>query len=150
MGNVLFGSIKRKMEQILTIIVWVFIIVAGPFLVFGFLYGVTMVKMLIEQNWKKPKGLLSAYERLTPDQRMDLELHRDEPTTPTQAQPKENNRTQWLGSPKPEVEIQSQSERVFQEGVVHSVPGGAWESHEEANKAPETTITNPEALKPKP
>ena len=107
------------------------------------------VKKLYTKEWKTHKGLLGEFERLTPDQRMDLEIHR-EPTTPTQQSPKADNGTQWLGSPTPQVEIREQNDRVFKEGVVHTTAGATFESHEEAMKAPNTTITNPEALKPKP
>ena len=125
-------------------------LLVAPYLLYGWLFGLTLVKRLYDRDWKKAKGLLSGYERLTPEQRMNLEIHRDEPTTPTQQQPKDNNNTQWLGSPTPQAEIREQNKAVFEEGVKHIIPESKWESHEEASKSPNTTITNPEALKPKP
>lgn len=135
------------MEQVL---IGLGILLVLPFYFLVWLWGATLIKRLFDKEWKKAKGLLAGYEQLTPEQRMSLEIHRDEPTTPTQAQPKDDGKSQWLGSPTPQVEIRSQNERVFQEGVVHPIPGGQWESHEEASKSPDTTITDPEALKPKP
>lgn len=120
-----------------------------PYLMYGWLYGLTMFKRLWDREWKEAKGLIGAYEKLTPEQRMDLEIHRD-PTTPTQQQPKSDKTTQWLGSPTPQAELKSQNERVFTEGVVHKAPATGWESNDEANKSPDTTITNPHALVPKP
>ncbi len=133
---------------------YVLIIIAGlliaPYLMYGWLFGLTLIKRLYDKEWKETKGLIGAYEKLTPEQRMDLEIHRDQPTTPTQQQPKSDKTTQWLGSPTPQAELKSQNEQAFREGLVHKTPVTGWESNEEANRAPDTTITNPLALAPKP
>ena len=133
------------MEQVL---IGLGILLVSPFYALLWVWGASLVKRVIDKDWNKPKGLVEDYAKLTPEQRMDLEIHRD--TTPTQQPPKSDNNSQWLGSPTPQAEVIAQNERVFQEGVAQTAPDGRWEDHNEANRAPDTTITNPDALKPKP
>ena len=137
------------MEQVL---VGLGILLVLPFYVLLWVWGASLVKRAIDKDWNKPKGLIEKYAQLTPEQRMDLEIHRDQPTptTPTNQAPKDDGQSQWLGSPTPQTEIREQNEAVFQEGVTHPIPGGQWQSDEEAKKAPNTTITNPKEIVPKP
>ena len=121
-----------------------------PLYVILWVWVITVVKKLWFKEEVKQKGLVEEYSKLTPEQRMDLDLHREPATTPTQQAPTPDNNTQWLGSPTPQAEVAAQSQQVFEEGIVHNTPDGRWESHEEANRAPSTTITNPQALAPKP
>ena len=93
------------MEPVIVIIVS---ILALPYLAYGWLYGLSLLKNLFENEWRKQKGLLRAYENLTPEQRMEGELKRivlDE------------GKGKWLEQPTPK-----EAEKFEQEVIVKVEP----------------------------
>lgn len=60
-----------------------------PYILFVWVYGVILIKHLIEKELRKPHDILKVYESLTPDQRMATQV-------------KSMVETAWLDSPSPE------------------------------------------------
>ena len=118
------------MGTIIIIIIIVLVLALLPYLIYGWLFGLTLIKRLIQSEWKEAKGLLGAYRRLTPEQRMDLEIKRvkTEETEP----PKSPNDSAWLGSPTPKEELIAKTEQGLKEGIVEHPQEGKWETPKEA------------------
>lgn len=73
------------MESIIIVILFL----ASPFLVYGWIYGCTLIKKLLLKEWiPSPKDILNEYSRLSSEQRMELDINKIEKGT-----------TQWIGSP---------------------------------------------------
>jgi len=111
-------------QQILIIIGFLFIL---PFYSYGILYGATLVKKLIEKDWKKGKGLQKAvteWSTMTSQDRMDVTLKATEDKTASE----------WLGSPDPKEEIRKMNEKVYKEGVIHELPQTEIQTQKEVDK----------------
>lgn len=106
-------------------------ILAFPYILYGWLFGFTLVKKLIEKEWRKQKGLLSAYERLSSEDRMNLDLQRVKTEPQKEVKIKESA---WLGSPTPREEIVMKNEQVLKEGLLEHPQEGKWETPKEAEK----------------
>ena len=98
------------------LLIVILIILISPFLLYGFLYGLVLVKRLIEKELKAERGLLEAYGKLSSEQRMELDLKR-----------KETEKTGWLTSPSPRQENAERVE-VLKEGLIDHPQGGEWET----------------------
>ena len=104
-------------------------ILFAPYVLYWWLFGCTLVKLLIKKEWTKPKGLLSAYERLTPEDRMRLDLQR---TKAEQETEKHVSTSAWMGSPTPREEMVQKVEQPLKEGIVDHPQGGEWQTPAEA------------------
>jgi len=99
------------MEQIIAI-AFIFIGLFLPYILFVWLYGVTLIKKLYEKEWIKQKGIKESvvkWEQLTPEERMEI----------SRQEISDSEWTKWLGSPTPQDEQRMRDEKVFQEGLVH-------------------------------
>ncbi len=85
-----------------------------PFILTVWFYGILLAKRMFQKLELKPKaGLEKAvqkWENLSAEERMESIRQIDE------------QKTQWLSSPKPEDEAKEMNERVFREGFVKSPP----------------------------
>jgi hypothetical protein len=122
--------------MIITILIIALILYLAPYLMYGWLFGATLVKKLLEKEWRKEKGLLSAYERLSSEDRMELDLKRtkisvkDEPL---------KNESAWLGAPTPRQENVERNEKVFKEGLIETPPEGKWETPQDIEPKKQTS-----------
>lgn len=69
--------------------------------------------MYLKLELKKTRGIEKAvqtYAKLTPEERMEIELAETEA------------KTEWVKTPKPEDEEKEMNERVFREGFTHKPP----------------------------
>lgn len=83
-----------------------------PYVLFAWMYGFICIKRLCEKEWRKPHDVLKAYEHLTPDQRMQMNLQ-------TVVE-----KSAWLDSPNPE-EAQLKRQQVEKQERLRQ---GTWES----------------------
>jgi len=112
------------MESVAVLIV-VTILLLSPFLGFGWLYGATLIKRLLEKEWVKGKGLLSGYERLSPEERMNLETKRIVGVVSERAK---EDKTAWLNTPTPKEADMRAVEAGMRAGLhVEETPRGKWE-----------------------
>ncbi len=96
----------------ITIISFLVSLLILPYVFFIWVYGIILVKRIIEKEWRKPHDVLKAYEHLTPDQRMQMNLH---PLVEKSA---------WLDSPSPEEALLKRQQVEKQERLRQ----GTWES----------------------
>lgn len=102
-------------------------ILLAPYLMLAWLYSLTKVKQLYDKEWKEHKGLLGEFERLSPEERMNLDLKRI--STKPKEEIKENlDRPGWLGNPTPRQENLDRNETVYKEGLVTTPGEGKWET----------------------
>lgn len=113
----------------------------GPYLMYGWLYGLTLVKKLYDKEWKEKKGLLGAYERLTPEERMNLDLQRTR-TQPPKEEPAKQD-TAWLGNPTPREENIERNEKVYKEGLVTTPAEGRWETPQDVEPTKPVQTSQP-------
>lgn len=108
----------------LSTIITILGIFLSPYLGFVWLYGFVLIKRLLQKELTRKKGLLSHYARLTPEQRMDLQV-KGEPTTQTVP---EEQKVGWLGTPSPRAVQKAADERVLKEGLRRrEEPKGNWQ-----------------------
>ena len=97
-------------------------LLTAPYLFYVFLYGVTLVKRLLADNWNRKKGL-TRYVQMSPDERMAAEARGIAGGPPAPAAPP---RTAWLEPASPKEAEKIRQERVLQEGL-RPTPQGKWE-----------------------
>ena len=72
-----------------SILIYLLSFLTLPFLVYGWIYGCTLIKNLLKTEWlSSPKDILNEYSKLSSEQRMELNLEKIAQGT-----------TQWIGSP---------------------------------------------------
>ena len=101
-----------------TLIIIAFILIA-PYLILLWLYGICLSKRLIEKEWKQKKGLLGAYERLKPEDRIDIDLARIA---------EDEAKTAWVGNPTPREEAIRVNDQVYKEGLQERPGEGKWQT----------------------
>lgn len=107
-----------------TFLIIIGLLLTAPYLIFVWLFGLTLAKRLFDKEWKTAKGLLGTYEKLTPEERMGLEVKEI------------SKKTQWVTAPTAKEEERIKNETAFKEGLVDNPPVGGWETPEVINSRP--------------
>ena len=91
------------------------IILLSPYFLYFSLYGFTLLKSLYNRNWKTAKNTLQDFAKLTPEQRMELEVKRVVKETLNENKPEEP-KSSWLDSPSPKQAIEINAQQTRKEG----------------------------------
>ncbi len=96
---------------------FVIAILLFPFALAGWMYGWLICKGLYNQLYVPKKAgieqVVRKWEGLTSEERMEATRRGDTSAL---------DKTAWLGSPTPKEEEQALNERVFREGLIHTLP----------------------------
>lgn len=92
-----------------------------PYLLYGWLYGASLVKRLYEKEFKSERGLLQEYQKLSSEERMEFDLKRKE------EKPK---KSEWI-SPLSPTEVNISHKAAVKEGILETSPAGKWEDQKD-------------------
>ncbi len=99
-------------------------IIAIPYLIWIVLFGCTLIKKLIENDWQPKKGLLKAvakWEGMTPEERMETS-RRQIVEKVEEGEPTPEGKGGWVTSPSPAQELKDKNDKAFKEGLLHPLP----------------------------
>ena len=86
-------------------------ILVFPYVLFFWVYGFIRVKQLISKELTKAKSLLVSYERLSAEDRMELDRKIIEKKAPV-------GKTEWVTSPTPRQEAAARIDVLPKEGIL--------------------------------
>jgi hypothetical protein len=101
------------------VLIGICLLLLSPYLLAFFLRGVVYCQELTKQLKKKRgiEGAVAKWQELTPEQRMEAELHE------AKAPPaKSIDTTNWLATPTPDEEKRMMNEAVYRNGLVEPKP----------------------------
>ena len=111
------------MELLITSLITFLIL---PYLFYVWLFGIVLSKKLYEKEIKAVKGLLREFQKLSSEQRMEIDLKRDK---------EEPKKSTWLDSPSPRLENEKRKEEL-KEPILEISSKGKWEDQKDQEIKP--------------